>query len=340
MSRLSRRQLLTATGLTVGAAWVEFGVLADPAAAAPADGQVTIEPVADSPIPLLSAQGAAPQAIPRQLAVRVRGEGVALAVGTQVKVSFDRRLYSPLTAPLITLGGRSLSAASSTAQDPKTGEIVCTLTLREQAPADADLIALLGTANTRRYPYDLAVAPATVAAGISSHGRSAHRDLKHSRPSSFGGPAEPWGIEVGAGWEKLTWGPDGRYWYYYPVIATVIGSGPGRTPAAELAVSVDPRVVTGISVASARLNGRRYATSKIHKAGSTVNGALRQVRWRTDARLGAGDQLDVMLRVTTESPAGALETITHPVVSSSMASAPAARRTGLTSVSRTDSAWQ
>jgi hypothetical protein len=124
------------------------------------------------------------------------------------------------------------------------------------------------------------------------------------------------------------------------VIATVIGSGPGRTPAAELAVSVDPRVVTGISVASARLNGRRYATSKIHKAGSTVNGALRQVRWRTDARLGAGDQLDVMLRVTTESPAGALETITHPVVSSSMASAPAARRTGLTSVSRTDSAWQ
>jgi hypothetical protein len=340
MSRISRRQLLTVAGLTVGAAWVELGVLSAPAEAAPSGGEVTIEPVADTPIPLLSAKGAAPQAIPRQLAVRVRGEGVALAAGTQVKVSFDRRLYSPLTAPLITLSGRRLAASASTAQDPRTGEIVCTLTLGEQAPAGTDLIALLGTADTHRYPYDLAVAPATVSAGISSHGRSAHRDLKHSRPSSFGGPAEPWGVEVGAGWEKLTWGPDGRYWYYYPVIATVTGSGPGRTPAAEFAVSVDPQVVTGISVASARLNRRGYATSKIKKVGTTVTGTLRQVHWRTDARLGADDQLDVILRVTTGSPAGPLETITHPVVSSGMASATAARRTGLTSVSRTDSSWQ
>ena len=343
-SGFSRRQLLTVTGLAVGTAWVEVGSSASPAAAAPAAGQLTLEPVANDPVPLLSALGSAPEALPRHLAVRIRGDNVALVAGAQVKVAFDKRFFSPLATPLITLAGQRLPATATTEQDPTTGQRVITLTLGADVPATAvaggELIALLGTANPHAYPHDLAIAPSAVAADLTTGAHSARRDLKRSRPSSFGGAAKPWGVEVGAGWAKQTWGPDGQYWYWYPVIASVAGRGPGRTPAADLAVTVDPQVVESIGVASARLNQRPYAASKIRKAESTATGTLRRVRWRTDVRLAPGDQLDVILKVSTRSPSGALETITHPVVATGMGLAPAARHTGLTSVSRTDSAWQ
>jgi hypothetical protein len=61
---------------------------------------------------------------------------------------------------------------------------------------------------------------------------------------------------------------------------------------------------------------------------------------RSKARLDAGDQLDVTLRVRTRTPAGALETITHPVVSTGLGRVAAARQTGRMSVSRGDSSWQ
>ncbi|MGY4910220.1 hypothetical protein [Micromonospora aurantiaca (nom. illeg.)] len=340
MSGISRRQLLTVAGLTVGAAWVDLAVPATPATAALGTGQLTIEPLVQDPIPVLSARGAAPQAVPQQLAVRVRGDNVALLAGTKLTVAFDRRLYAPLTTPLATRAGRRVLATATTAPDPSTGQTACTLTLNEDVPAGVELVALLGTVNPHRYPHDLTVAPATVAAGLSSRGRAARRDLTSPRPSSWGGPTEPWGVEVGAGWSKLTWGPDARYRYYYPVIATVTGSGPGRTPAAEFTVSVDPRIVTDIGVAAARLNHRTYPGSKIKRVESTASGSLRRFRWRADVRLGAGDQLDVMLRVTTGSLDGPLETITHPVVSSGMTPVIATRRTGRESVSRTDSSWR
>ncbi len=343
-SGLSRRQLLTVAGLTLGTAWVELAGPPTSAAAAPPAGQLTLEPVPDQPVPLLSASGSAPAALPRHLAVRVHHQGVDLPAGTQVKVAFDERLYAAMASPLLTLGGRRVPATAGTAQDPATGQTVCTLTLREPVPAGAagtgDLIALLGTANAHLYPRDLVVAPAAAVADIAATGRTAHRSLKPARPSSFGGAATPWGVEVSAGWERLTWGPDGRYWYYYPVVVSVTGAGPGRTPGAEFTVTVDPQVVTEIGVASARLNDDPYATSKISRAERSTTGTLRRVRWRTRARLDAGDRLDVTLRVTTRTPAGALETITHPVVSTGMGIATAARQTGLMSMSRTDSSWQ
>jgi hypothetical protein len=343
-SGLSRRRLLTVAGLTLGTAWIELAGPAAPAAAAPPAGQLTLEPVVDQPVPLLSASGSAPAALPRQLAVRVHNPGVELPVGTQVKVAFDERLYAAMASPLLTLGGRRVPAAAGTTRDAATGQTVCTLTLGESVPASSagtgELIALLGTANAHLYPGDLVVAPVTAAAEVRATGRTAHRSLKPARPSAFGAAAVPWGVEVSGGWERLTWGPDGRYWYYYPVIVSVTGTGPGRTVAAEFTVTVDPQVVTAISVASARLNDSPYATSKVSRGQRSTTGTLRRVQWRTKARLAAGDRLDVALRVTTRTPAGALETITHPVVSTGMGIATAARQTGLMSMSRTDSSWQ
>jgi hypothetical protein len=342
-AHISRRQLLTVAGLTLGAAWVELGATASPAAAAPA-GQLTLEPVVDQPVPLLAAAGTAPTAIPRQLAVRILNEGLDLPAGTQLKVAFDQRIYSVLASPVVSLGGRTVAATAITGSDPATGQTVCTLTLGEPAPARSastgDLIALLGTANPYLYPRDLVVSPLAATADVTAGGRTAHRSLRPTRPSSFGGAATPWGVEVSAGWTTLTWGPGGRYWYYYPVIVSLTGSGPGRSPAAEFTVTVDPQVVTELGVASARLNNRAYAISTITRVGRTTTGTLRQLRWRTKARLDAGDQLDVTLRVRTRTPAGALETISHPVVSTGLGRAAAARQTGRMSVSRGDSSWQ
>ena len=56
--------------------------------------------------------------------------------------------------------------------------------------------------------------------------------------------------------------------------------------------------------------------------------------------LDAGDRLDVELRVITRTPTGALDTIIHPVMSIDMGADTAARQTGRTSVSQTDSSWQ
>ncbi|WP_127544318.1 hypothetical protein [Actinoplanes sp. OR16] len=343
-SRINRRQMLTVAGLTLGAAWIEGGVLASPATAAPAD-PITLEPVLDRPVRVLSADGAAPAAAPRQLAVRIRNEGRELAAGVQLKVAFDDRLYAVLAAPVVTLGGRRVATTARTEPDPATGAQVCTITLAEAVPVRAEsageLIALLGTANPHLYPQDLISDPVEPVAAVPATPRNAaaRRSLRAARPSNFGKAATPWGVEVGAGWSRATWGPDDRYWYYYPTVVSMTGAGPGRTAAAEFTVSVDPQVVTGIEVVSARLNNRPYATKKITEAAGITTDTVRQLRWHTRAKLDAGDQLDVRLRVTTRTPAGPLETITHPMVFTGMASNPAARQTGLLSVSRDDSSW-
>lgn len=336
---LSRRQLLSVAGLALGTAWVEAGPLASAASAAPATGEVILEPVPDQPVAVLFRGGAAPGAVPRQLAVRVLNEGADLPAGTQLKISFDPLLYAVLDRPVVNVAGRPIAVTGATAADPATGQTVCTLTLGEALPASgAECVAVVGTANQHRYPHDLLLGAAAPAPAAQL--RAARRSLKAQRPSSFGAAATPWGVEVGAGWERTFWGPDDRYWYYYPTVASVAGTGPGRTPAVEFTVVVDPRVVEEVTVVSARLNDAPYAVSKISRAGRTSTASAHQVRWRTRTRLAEGDRLDVRLNVTTRTPAGPLDGITHPLVTTGLGAATAARQTGSLSVSRNDSSWE
>jgi hypothetical protein len=346
---LSRRQLLTATGLTLGIAWVELGAGAAPAAAtslANAPSGLTLEAVPDQPVPVLSADGTGAVAVPRQLAVKIVNNGIELTEGTRLTVTFDHRIYAVMNSPLVTLGSRKIPATATTENDAQTGLTVCTVILSERIPARSattgDLIVLLGTANPHLYPRDLITRPADATADVARTGRTpaAHRGMKPPRPSSFGGVATAWGVEIAGGWDMLTWGTGGRYWYRYPVMASITGTGPGRTPAIEFMVTADPRVVTDVTVVSARLNDSPYSTSKIAVDRSSTTETVRQIRWRTGVRLDAGDRLDVGLRVSTRAPRGALDTITHPVVSIDMGADTAARQTGRTSVSRTDSSWQ
>lgn len=347
----SRRQLLTAAGLTLGIAWLELGGGAAPAAAAPATSLateppgLTLEAVPGQPVAVLSADGTGAVAVPRQLAVRIVNNDVELTKGSRLTVTFDDRIYAVMTSPMVTLGGRKIPATVTTKKEAQTGLTVCTVTLNERIPAGSaatgNLIVLLGTANPHLYPRDLVTRPAISRADMAGTGRTPapHHDMTSPRPSSFGAAAAVWGVEVAGGWDRLSWGPGGRYWYRYPVMASVTGTGPGRTPAIDFMVIVDPRIVTDVSVVSARLNDSPYPALKITVAGKTTTETVRQIRWRTGARLNAGDRLDVELRVSTRTPTGALDTITHPVVSIDMGADTAARQTGRASASRTDSSW-
>ncbi|MBT8226913.1 MAG: hypothetical protein HKP61_10755 [Dactylosporangium sp.] len=345
----SRRQVLTVAGLTLGVGIVELGGPAAPASAAPDDppvGTLTLEALPGEPVAVLSRDRAAPAACPRQLAVRVVNDGLALPAGTQVTVTFDQRLFAATDPAFVTLGGRRVAATSSTARNPATGATTCVVTLNEEVPARSaatgDLVALLGIAHPRLYPYDLVAQPAGAVAEMAATPRTpgAHRDLRPARPPAFGGPVTPWGVDLAGGWSRQTWGADDRYWYHYPVRVSIRGVGPARTPAVALLVAVDPRVVREITVASARLNDKPYPTGKIRPAGTSRTGGVHQAQWRTGVRLDPGDVLDLGLRVATLTPAGALETIKHPLVATAMGRDTAQRRTGLDAVTRLDSSWQ
>ncbi len=331
---LSRRRLLTVAGLTLGAAWVDLAAPTSPAVAAPVG--LTLEPVPDEPVTVQTPAGGSPVAIPRQLAVRVRNDGGELAPGTQVRISFDPRLYAVVAAPAVFAGARKVPATAVTTMDRTTGETVCSVTIGERIPAGSgtgsDLVVLVGTADSHLYPHDLVASPAPATADLPA----AKTRLRLVPKGSEMTAADPWGVELAAGWDRLTW-RDGRDWYYYPAAVAIIGTGPGLSPAAEFTVTVDPQVVVALAIASARVNNKPYSSAKIRLAGTTTTATIRQVGWRTRVRLGVGDRLDVVLRVRTRIPPGTLKTITHPVISTAMAALAGSRPTGRLSVSRSDS---
>lgn len=325
---VSRRQILTLAGLTLG-----VGVVAPagPAAAAPAD-DVVLEPVADEPVAVLSGEGGAPAAVPRRLAVRlVRTAG--LPAGAQIAITFDPRVHTPLPAAVVLHRGRPVPAATTTAADPATGLHTSTVTLTGAVPADGDLVAVVGAARPLIFPSDLVRRPAAPSARVAT----ARRRLEPARPSSFGGPALPWGVEVDGVWAARSWGAGGRYRYYVPVRVSLTGTGPGRGPAAAFSVTLDPRLAGAVTVASARLGDRPYA-GRIRPAGESRTASAYRTRWRAPAGLAAGEVLDVHLTVSTTLPAGPLTGVTHPVVAAVTTGAAAAQRhTGRETLSRTDS---
>jgi hypothetical protein len=339
----SRRQVLTFAGLALGVGSIELGGPPTPASAAPTVPQLTLEPVGDHPVAVLSGDSAAPAVCPRQLAIKVVRDGVTLPSGTQLTVTFDPRLFAPVQPAIVTLGGRFVAAASTITTSSTTGLSTCAVTLKQAVPAEGDLVAVMGTAHPLLYPRDLVRRPSDASADMAPTARSAraHRSLQPARPSSFGGPATPWGIELTGGWSRQSWGDSGRFWYYHPVQVTMRSVGPGKVPVpASFAVSVDPRLVRHVAVASVRLN-RKPHNGAVRLVGTSRTGSIYQTRWRSSVLLKPGDVLDVRLRVSSLTPSGTLETIKHPVVGlTAMGTDMAQRQTGQNSFTRLDSVWQ
>jgi hypothetical protein len=335
---VSRRQILTLAGLTLGAGVVDLAGVTGPAHAAPGGGEPTLQPVADSPVAVLSGDGAAPAAAPRQLAVRVLRTGT-LPAGARIAITFDPRRYAPVTPAVITLDGRPVAADKAVVTDTGTGEHTSTITLTEAVAATGDLVAVVGTAHPLLYPYDLVRHPAAPTARIRRSAQTAEsqRPLRPARPSSFGGPARPWGIEVDALWGGESWGENDVYHYPVPVRITLRSVGPGPAPGAiSFAVSADPRLVSAVEVASAQLNYRPYG-KRIRRTGMTRTASVLRTQWRAPLRLVPGDVLDVYLDVATVLPGGQLTGLTHPVVALVASGAAASQRlTGRESRTRAD----
>jgi len=341
--KVSRRQVLVLGGVTLGVGAVTFAGLgpawADTAAATAAG--VELVPVGASPVAVLPGVGVQPAAFPRQLAVQVKHPGTDLPAGTQVAISYDPRLYSPLPEAVATVGDRRLRATSAVTTDPKTSATACTVTLTEALPAGSDPVVVVGTAFPVLYPYDLVAGPAHATAAVHHKNVSPtdRRSLQPGRPHTFGGVATPWGLEISGVWNRFEWA-NGKRWYYYPARITLSSVGPGAAPvAASFSVALDPQVVSDVRIVSARLNNKAYDAG-VRLLSDTRTASLFETRWTTRAKLKPGDRLDLGLEVSTRKPPGDLPTVKHPTVGLiDMGNHITQRQTGLTSMSRRDSQW-
>jgi hypothetical protein len=343
----SRRQLLTLGGVVLGVGCVELAFTTKPAVAGPAAngaGQIILEALPSYPAQVLSPNGTVSSAVPHQLAVKIINDDTPLPQGSQVIVSFPDKIYAAMNPPMVFLSGRLVKTTAVTSFNTSTALTDCVITLEEMIPipsdGSGDLLALLGTVNPHRFPIDL-TQPGTSTAMVRTahHSSDAHCKMRIPRPSLFGPAATPWGVTVAAGWDRQLWGENAEYRYYYPVQVSLTGTGPGKSPAAELIVTADPRIVTDMSVVSAMLNNREYPVTNISVTTRSSTDTIRKVHWRTPVKLGPDDRLNVKLKMVAKSPTGPLPTITHPVVSAAMVNM-AVRQTGQLSVSREDSIWQ
>ncbi|WP_327401567.1 hypothetical protein OG194_16275 [Streptomyces sp. NBC_01288] len=340
--KVTRRQVLALGGLTLGVATIAVAGLGGPAWADSAASDVVLVPVGASPVAVLPGVGVQPAAFPRQLAVQVQHAGTNLPAGTEVTVTYDPRLYSPLAAAVATVDDRRLRTTSTITTDPRTTLATCTVTLAETVAAGSDPVVVVGTAYPVLYPRDLVVGPADSTAAVSRKNAKAsgRRSLQPHRPSTFGGVATPWGLEVSGVWGRHEWG-NGKRWYYYPVQVTVQSVGPGPAPAtASFSVALDPQIVSDVKVADARLNHTAHDAG-VRLLSRTRTRSLFETKWSTTVKLKSGDRLDLSLEVTTRKPAGDLPTIKHPLIGLiDTGNHVTQRQTGRNSMSRTDAVWQ
>jgi hypothetical protein len=356
---VSRRQLLTVAGVTLGSAVVDLAATATPAAAAPTaaaatSAGLTVTALADDPVTVLSA-GAAPAVatVPRQLAVQVRNSQAELPAGSRLTFTYDPRLYAPVEPAGVSLAGRPLAVSSTTTLDAGSGAAICTVTVHEAVPAraatDAPLTAVVGTARPVRYPRDLVHRSVPASTEVPATHRTPH--VRHDLPARPGPAARspaarsaaartagtPWGIALGGGWFPRRWGAAGEFLYHWPAQVTLTSVGPGAAPVpAAFTLAVDPRIVRELTVDGMRLNGRPVQLG-IRRTAETRTADVYETRWLTRSRLKAGDVLDVLFSAETLDPGGPLPTIKHPVVSlSGLGDHPSRRDTGQNTISRTD----
>ncbi|MFF7283974.1 hypothetical protein [Streptomyces griseorubiginosus] len=340
--KVTRRQVLVLGGVTLGMGAVTVTGLSGPAWADSTAAGVELVPVGASPVAVLPGVGVQPAAFPRQLAVQVRHAGADLPAGTEVALTYDPRLYSPLPAAVATVGGRLLRTTSSVTTDPRTALATCTVTVAETVAAGSDPVVVVGTAFPVLYPRDLVVGPSNATAAVARrHGKpSGRRSLQPRRPGTFGGVATPWGLEVSGVWSRCVWA-NGERWYYYPVQVTLQSVGPGPVPAAAaFSLALDPQVVRDVSITTARLNHKTHDAG-VRVLSQTRTASLFETRWSTRVRLKTGDRLDLGLEVRTRQPKGDLLTIKHPSVGLiGMGDHVTQRQTGRTSMSRIDAVWE
>ncbi|GAA3276960.1 hypothetical protein Dvina_32090 [Dactylosporangium vinaceum] len=342
---LSRRRVLTVAGLLAGVGTVQVVL---PATAAHADPDhsltpVTLEPLSEDPVTVLAGDRTTGATVPRQLAVRILNTGAELPAGTTIELSFDRRVYTPAGAALLTLGPRRVKAASTVARDAATGLLKVTVTLGEALPALREgqpaAVLVVAAANAARYPADLVRDPAeaTVELGATAGSPRVRRSLRAGPPKTKAAARVPWGLELSGAWGRHS---AGEFVYHYPVLLRVLAVGPGRTPVpVAFSVALDPALVSEVKVTALRLNDKplKDRTDLVSTVRST---SVYETLWRTPVRLDRGDVLEISLGVALLTPPANLPAVKQPLVTlAAMGTDPAQRQTGRHTLTRLDSVW-
>lgn len=342
---LSRRQVLTVAGLVVGIGAVQVALPVAPAHADPdkTTTPVTLEPLSEDPVNVLSGDTTTIATCPRQLAVRILNTGAELPAGTTIELSFDRRLYSPTGSALLTVGKRRVKATSAVTRDAATGLLTCTVTLGEPIAAlragQPEAVLVVANANVARYPADLVRDPAEATAEVGATARSpkVRRSLRAGGPKTKAEARAPWGIELSGAWGRHT---AGEFVYYYPVQLRLLAVGPGNTPVpAAFSVALDPALVKEVKTTTLLLNGKAQK-GRIQLVSTTRTTSVYETSWRTPVKLNRGDVLEIGLEATLLSPPANLPAVKHPLVTvATMGPDPTQRQTGLHTLTRLDSVW-
>ncbi|WP_432828273.1 hypothetical protein [Dactylosporangium sp. CA-092794] len=345
---LSRRQVLTAAGVVIGAGAIELAPPSPASAKAPdlSPPVLTLEPIADDPVTVLSGDSTTVAAYPRQLAVRIVNTGADLPAGTSIEISFDPRLYSPRRSALITAGTRRVRTTSAVRRDKATGMTVCAVTLGEPIPASPDTqhapVLVAGTAHPAPYPQDLLRNTADPVIEVPAAGRSprVEQRLRASRAPGAATPRTPWGVELTGGWGRHVAPSAAEFVYYYPQLLRVSGTGPGDAPTPlAFTVALDPYLVKELTTTSVLLNGKPPA-GRIRLVRTVRTTSVYETQWATPVKVKAGDVLEIGLQARLLTPPTTLPAIKHPVVVIGGAGAdPSQRQTGRHTMTRLDSTW-
>lgn len=321
--QVGRRSVLTAVAVTTGTACL--GLLqAAPARAA--DPEVTIEAGGDV-VEVAATDGTVVQ-VPAVLGGLLSVGSAPLPEGTEVRVTWDPRLYEANPAPALTVDGEALEcsysdapSAPSTSSAPAQAVVV----LGEALPQGRSYLLCLGSTRTLTYPEDTVEAPegTTITVSLPAGPAQAQQEAQASGTQT----SQLWGASVGAGWQVLAWGEGYHVWY--PGSVTLRSVGPAPLPAgSRLTVQADAQVLASLVLGQ----GAEAVTA------ATVGTVLSATY--TTPELAEGQVLTLPVTVEARDLDGPLDHLEPAVVTvSSPEAAGTQRSTGRESASRVDDAY-
>ncbi|MEV6287181.1 hypothetical protein [Kribbella sp. NPDC051770] len=274
------------------------GASVDVAAAAPAAG---ITPVGPGGARVVHAPDGAAVEVPADLGVELTSTGVP--AGAVISLSYDERLYAAAARPVLVRGKQVVALQATQAATGIAHGRRLDLQLPTLAPGTYTVHA--GGVAPARYPADLVADPLATEVKVSQ-GAVTARVL--SRPVADQGL--PWGVQLGAGWTRASWG-DG-YYVWRPGLVALHSVGPGVVPAgSRVRVTLDRQVFESVQV-----------TKVLGPDGEQIGGVGRRstlagqptASWTLHAPLAAGARIALSFAAEARSLQGALEYVEPSLV--------------------------
>jgi hypothetical protein len=239
--------------------------------------------------------GAAVQ-VPADLGVELTVGSAGARAGAVVSLSYDERLYAAAARPVLVREKQVVPMqATHQAAGVAHGRRL-ELRLPELAPGTYTVHA--GGVAPARYPADLVADPVPTEVKVTADAVTA-RVL--SRPVAEQGL--PWGVQLGAGWTKATWG-DG-YYVWRPGLVALHSVGPGVVPAgSRIRVTLDRQVFESVQVTKVQ-GGNGERIGGVARRSTLADQPV--ATWTLQAPLAAGARITLSFVAEPRSLQTALE---------------------------------